>query len=255
MVKPRAKTNQPQVKSLRIRHFLAAVLAAALIAVGLVGWQWARYADWGPSLTELVVGGDFRRVDPADVRAAVKPYLHGGFFRVDLDEIREAVVALPWVADAAVRLEWPSTLKVELREQRAVARWDGSGLINADGVEFTRVAPADTKDLPHLSGPADSAQRVLASWRTMSARLGTNGLKLAGLSLDARGAWRATLASGLSLRLGRDEVERNLQRFVEIVPRVLGARLAEAAYIDLRYTNGFAVGWKSNFEKVGKTHA
>ncbi|HET6654826.1 MAG TPA: cell division protein FtsQ/DivIB [Gammaproteobacteria bacterium] len=255
MVKARAKKTQPQANSLKIRHFLAAIVAAVAIAAGIVGWQWARYADWGPALTRMVVRGDFKRVDPVTVRAAVRPHLGGGFFRVDLDAIRAAVIALPWVSDAAVRLEWPSTLKVDLREQRAVARWNGDSLVNADGVRFAHQVPADLSDLPRLAGPDDSAADVLAQWRTMAARLRDDSLTLAGLTLDARGAWRARLGSGLELRLGRDHAADNLLRFVQVVPRVLGTRLAEAAYIDLRYTNGFAVGWKPDSENEGKIHA
>ncbi len=243
---------------MRIRHVLAAVLAAALIAAGITGWQWARYANWGPTLTRMVVRGNFKRVDPARVRAVVKPYLNGGFFRVDLDAVRAAVEAMPWVAVAAVHLDWPSTLKITLREQRAVARWNGDGLINADGVRFVRHAPADAADLPRLAGPSGDAAKVLAAWRTMQARLARHGLTLAGLQLNARGAWRARLQSGLQLRLGRDDATQNLRRFVELVPRVLGKRLAKAAYIDLRYTNGFAVGWKTSTSKdqgKGKAHA
>src|SRR5699024_4917245 len=113
----------------------------------------------------------------------------------------------------------------------------------------------DLSSLPHLSGPDDSASRVLAAWKKMAARLRDDSLKLVGLSLDARGAWRARLASGLELRLGRKRAEDNLRRFVELVPRVLGTRFAKAAYIDLRYSNGFAVGWKPDSDSKGKTNA
>lgn len=259
MVKARAKTRQPQAKGLKIRHYLAAIVAAAVIAAGLVGWQWARYTDWGPKLTRLVVSGNFKELDPAQVRTAVKPYLHGGFFRVDLDAIRAAVVALPWVDDAAVYLDWPSTLKIDLREQRAVARWDDSGMINAAGVLFADKVPADVGKLPTLAGPAGSETQVLDEWHQMNAALKADHLALTGLVLDARGAWRATLASGLEVRLGRGRVAENLKHFIEIVPRVLGERLADAAYIDMRYTNGFAVGWKNSAntssETTGKTNA
>ncbi|HET7371050.1 MAG TPA: cell division protein FtsQ/DivIB [Gammaproteobacteria bacterium] len=255
MVKARAKKTQPRANGLKIRHVLAAIVAAFAIAAGIAGWQWARYADWGPTLTRMVVRGDFKRVDPASVRAAIRPHLGGGFFRVDLDAIRAAVIALPWVSDAAVRLEWPSTLKVDLREQRAVALWNDDGLVNADGVRFAHQVPADLSNLPQLAGPDDSTADVLDQWRTMAVRLRGDSLKLAGLTLDARGAWRARLASGLELRLGRDHAAENLQRFVQVVPRVLGTRLADAAYIDLRYTNGFAVGWKTKSETTGKIHA
>lgn len=246
MVKPRTHRPQPQANSLKIRHVLGTILVAALIAGGLIGWQWLQTARLGPRLTALVVRGDFKRVDPAAVRAVLKPYLGGGFFRVDLDSIRAAVVAMPWVADAAVRLEWPATLKVDLREQRAVARWNGADLVNANGAVFAHRTPAGLADLPALSGPDDAAAPdVLSAFAHMNALLKRDRLALAGLSLDARGAWIARLDDGIELRLGREQAIEHLRRFIEIVPRVLGTRLAAAAYVDMRYTNGFAVGWKN----------
>lgn len=255
MVRPR-KTKAEQARRLKPRHVLVAVAGAVVIAAGLTAWQWLRTADLGPRLTTLVVSGDLRRVDPAALRAAVKPMLGGGFFRVNLDGIRARVLALPWVADAAVRLEWPATLKIDVREQRAIARWDDDALINAGGIVFAHAVPADLDKLPALSGPDDTtAPQVLAAYQKMNAELAADRLSLAALSLDARGAWIARLGDGLELRLGREQPFKELARFVEIVPRVLGGRYAEAAYIDMRYTNGFAVGWKSTPATKGAGNA
>ena len=75
------------------------------------------------------------------------------------------------------------------------------------------------------------------------------GLNVTRLQLSERRAWRMTLNDGLELRLGRDGVERRLQRFVEVYPGVLKQQLARIAAVDLRYTNGFAVQWKPDASK------
>jgi cell division septal protein FtsQ len=38
-------------------------------------------------------------------------------------------------------------------------------------------------------------------------------------------------------------VDKRLATFFGVVAPALGAELARAQYVDLRYTNGFAVGW------------
>ena len=68
------------------------------------------------------------------------------------------------------------------------------------------------------------------------------GIRIVSLTLNARGAWRATLANGLELRFGRDHLMVRLQRFINYALTRVPEALAGAAYVDLRYTDGFAVG-------------
>jgi cell division protein FtsQ len=70
------------------------------------------------------------------------------------------------------------------------------------------------------------------------------GLGLRALELDARGSWRMELSNGFELRLGREEFDRRLRRFARIAAPLLTPRAPEVAYVDLRYSRGFAVGWR-----------
>jgi cell division protein FtsQ len=61
------------------------------------------------------------------------------------------------------------------------------------------------------------------------------------LNVSPRRAWSIRVGSGLTLELGRSDLENRLARFVlnyERASQVLGRRVE---YVDLRYTNGFAV--------------
>ena len=44
--------------------------------------------------------------------------------------------------------------------------------------------------------------------------------------------------------LGRREIDERLYRFFDVVAPALANDLKRVAYVDLRYTNGFAVGWR-----------
>jgi cell division protein FtsQ len=63
---------------------------------------------------------------------------------------------------------------------------------------------------------------------------------VARLHLSARRAWRVTLASGLTLELGRGDFEPRLARFAALWPSIASTAPA-AAHADLRYPNGFAL--------------
>jgi len=238
------KPEQP-VKFWRKRIFVLGVAGAVVLALalGLLAWL-ARPVLAGPKLTTLTLGGKLQHVDPNAVRAAVIPNLGSGFFTTHVDRIGDAVEALPWVAEAQVRREWPHTLRVDIVEEAPVARWNGDGLMDAQGKVFVHSTDKAYAGLPALSGREDEAQDVLAQYNTLIGLISSRGLAIAALSVDARGAATVVLDDGIEVRLGREDATARLARFSAVALPALAAKLAAVAYVDMRYTNGFAVGWK-----------
>jgi cell division protein FtsQ len=66
------------------------------------------------------------------------------------------------------------------------------------------------------------------------------------MRLDARGAWEFDLANGVTVRLGRREVDERFDKFMTAALKLVTQRGEDIAYIDMRYTNGFAIGWRGN---------
>ncbi|GAL06479.1 cell division protein FtsQ [Photobacterium aphoticum] len=165
----------------------------------------------------------------------------------DVDDIQHALEAMPWVARAAVRKQWPDTLKVYLVEQQPVASWDDQYLVNADGVVFTAPMAQAGKPLVALAGPDGSSQEVLSVWHEMQPLLQRAGFDIARLTLNERRAWRVWLTNGIRLELGRtDRIER-LRRFISLSPD-LEQQGKAIEYVDLRYDTGAAVGWVTDTE-------
>ena len=84
---------------------------------------------------------------------------------------------------------------------------------------------------------------MLAEYRTFVALLAPHALVLRQLSVDARGDANLRLDNGLEVRLGRENAELRLERFVSVALPTLASQLPNVAYVDMRYTNGFAVGF------------
>ena len=59
--------------------------------------------------------------------------------------------------------------------------------------------------------------------------------------VSPRRAWQVRLASGLTLRLGRERIEARLDRYIAVHDRTLSRLHRKLDYVDLRYPNGFAV--------------
>lgn len=225
------------------------VLGAALslllaVSLGLL-LRFAAPLFAGPALTTLVVSGRLEHVDPAAVRTAVLPAVGQGFFTTRVETVSAAVEQLPWVAEADVRREWPHTLRIVITEEAPVARWNGDGLMDAHGKVFVRAGNDAYAQLPLLGGSEGGEQDVLAQYNTLAGLIAPRGVSITELAVDARGATTVKLSDGIEVRLGREDAATRLARFGAVALPALGARLAAVAYVDMRYTNGFSVGWKA----------
>ena len=212
-----------------------------LLVAGLAALTWALDRP----LTLISMDGSFQRVSPGQIEKAVAAFSQTGFMSADLDAIQRAVEALPWVEHARIQRRWPNSLHVTVVEQTAAARWGESGLLNTRGELFVRSATHVPAELPRLSGPEGTESQVAQRYLSVQGRMLEAGLRIAALRLDARGAWEMDLDSGVTVRLGRREVDERIERFIHTASQVISHRLTEIAYVDMRYSNGFAIGWRN----------
>src|SRR5258706_7558814 len=152
----------------------------------------------------------------------------------------------PWAESAAVQRSWAGGLVVQVTEQQAVARWNESDLVNVRGDRFASNTHFVPPELPQLSGPNGSAAEVVRRFLALQVGVVEAGLRLAALRLDARGAWELQLDNGVVVRIGRKQVDERCARFLAVAPRLIRQRAGDNGYVDMRYSNGFAIGWRSN---------
>jgi cell division protein FtsQ len=217
----------------------AALLLLLTGALSLLIWALDR------PVRVISIDGSFQRVSPGQIEKAVAPYAHAGFMSADLDDIQRAVEALPWVDHARIARRWPNSLHVTVTEQTAAARWGESGLLNTRGELFEKAAAHVPAELPRLSGPEGTQAQVAQRYLSAQGRMLEAGMRIAALRLDERGAWELDLDSGVTVRLGRRDVDERIERFIHTASPVIAHRLTEIAYVDMRYSNGFAIGWRN----------
>ncbi len=193
----------------------------------------------------ISIDGSFQRVSPGQIEKAVAPFANQGFMSANLADVQRAVEALPWVDHARIARRWPNSLRVTVIEQTAAARWGESGLLNTRGELFVRASAHVPAELPRLSGPEGSESQVAQRYLSAQGRMLEAGMRIAALRLDERGAWEMDLDSGVTVRLGRRDVEERLERFIRTASQVIAHRLTEISYVDMRYSNGFAIGWRN----------
>lgn len=248
------------------------VLAITLVLGLLVaGWQLLEYVGSVP-VSRVAVTGTLRHVDRDLLVERVRPHLRDkGFMTVDLVAIRADIVQLPWVADISIQRRWPDQLVIEVTEQEAIARWGKDGLLNRRGEVFRpyslgdsgkralgdtgNKALGDIAKLPLLYGPDNLSGAVVEHYAQLRDLLGQQKLVLSDLGSDARGSWSATLQGGVVLRLGTGDILKKMRSFARVYQSELSAQMGNIAYIDLRYGNGLAVGWKNSDWKDKNTNS
>jgi cell division protein FtsQ len=238
-----ARLKLPTLGAVWLRR-LRTVLVVPLMVVAFYGvFKGVQFVLDQP-IRNLVVEGTFQRVTPIQVEAAVADGLNAGFLTVNLGALRERVQDLDWVDRANVGRRWPDTLIVRVTEHQAAARWGESGLLNVRGELFTEHSQHAFAELPSLAGPAGSERDVARRYLAVRGKLVEADLSLDSLEMDERGSWRLVLRGGQEIRLGRRDIDERLYRFFDVVAPALAAELPSVEYVDLRYTNGFAVGWR-----------
>ena len=224
-----------------------ALYVLAAIALIYAGAHAAIHSPQLP-LRQLALQGDLAHVTREQAEGAAHTGAAGTFFSVDLDAVRRAFEALPWVRKVEVRRVWPDRIEVSIVEHTALARWGSDAqakrLVNTHGEVFEGELP-DAVRLPQFAGPAGTAEEVARRYGAFRQALAPLGLEPRQVLLSPRYAWQIRLSNGLTLELGRDQMKEplleRLSRFVANYAQTLGSLNRRLDYVDLRYPNGFAL--------------
>lgn len=218
----------------RINHSIYALIFIGMLAAGGI---WLFNSPYFP-IKSVKIEGTLKRLTAKQLQETAAANIQGNIFKADLNQARAAFEALPWVASAQVKRIWPDTVVVNIQERQPVARWESSGLVDENGELFD--APSD-EEFPVFAGPAHTEKMMVTAYRTDSAILAPTGLKIERFESSPRGANVLTLNNGMILRLGRNDNDARLRRFVVAWHEFLHNKASQVRYADLRYTDGLAV--------------
>ncbi len=197
-----------------------------------------------------------RHVNALTIKNTALPRIRGNFFTANLDAVRTAFEAVPWVRKASVQREWPNKLIVTLEEHVALGTWGENGqLISAKGDVFTaNLAEAeDDADLVALSGPDGSEKEVLAQYVEFKNWFAKINLAPDEVNYSSRYAWSLKLNNGMQVQLGRVQdattLKNRVDKLMTVYPQLLASLQDSIESVDMRYPNGLAL--KSSHSNIG----
>ncbi len=222
-------------------------------------------------IEHIEVHGQFDQVDGDQVQRVVENSLSGNYFSASLESIERHIRDMPWVFDASVRRQWPSTLIVDVEEVQPIAKWGDGQWLNASG----DLVVQENWDgvLPQLYGPDSMQQMVWQSFQHWHGMFAAHGLSLDRLEFDQRELWYLNLSltalaidrnasvsqpssdslSGLNalpraevtMIVDNSDATARIERLIKALNSKLIAEFPSMKSIDLRYPNGFAINWIS----------
>ena len=239
-------------KTLKVLPVLSGVMAVFYVGLLIQNIEFPAVLP----VTDVQVKGELNFLSKEEIKTLVKKNISGGYFTVDLSNIRELLLHKPWVKNVSLRREWPASLNILIEEQMPVAYWNNDAYLSENGDVF-KPETIDTKlNLPNLNGPVGQHDNVWKFMNILYKETAMLNYEVVRLDLDDRRAWQLVIAENggtegvnIEIKLGRFDTEKRLQRFVSILPALtIGQKIKKSDYvenkikvIDMRYPNGFSV--------------
>ena len=202
-------------------------------------------------INEIQIKNQYEKVDSLQVDLIIQQYLRGNFFGLDLNLTRNVFKKLPWVREVSVRRIWPDKIEISIEEHQVIARWGNVGLVNDKG-EFFNAAYQD--DLPYFWGPKNFVSEITQKYFEINKILAKELMQIGTISLSNRLSWEIHTDNNIKIVLGRKDILKKLNIFVEHYQTVLTEINNRIEYVDLRYKDGFAIK-KLNEKTIKKEKA
>jgi len=203
-------------------------------------------------VSNIDVLGTLDYTDRSSLSQRVEPEVGKGLLALNIGDVRTSVEALPWVAAAHVRREWPGRLTIAIEEHEPAARWNNDGLVSKRYELFLppQLHPDSVQhaawqehfaNLPRLAGAVGRHEAVLSDYRHYQTQLSKIGLSIVAFKEDDRHSQTLELSNSIIVKLGYENRRERLGRFVDVHNRLVSVeQVGQPLRFDMRYKNGFA---------------
>ena len=241
---PAVRNNILPKKSVSQKYVFRFLLVGCVVGSGLAINMWVSSLDLFP-VKQVKIEGEFIYLNEEEIKEKIGGHSVGGFFDLDIEELRNQLVSISWVEDAFVRREWPDKVVIRVVEKKPVAKWSSSGVLTAEGHLFYPKGFVDKSSLVELNGPNGRHGFVLSELNKIQSLYYPAGIKITKLSQNERRSWKMEI-DGVEINLGRKSIYKKIENFSVIYATLFKKKINEIKQMDFRYTNGFSILWKQN---------
>ena len=225
------------------------IIVAILCILSAIGWilfesvaeEKARFP-----IRQVIVEGEYWQTPQSSIEKIIAPYTERGYFFANLFSLQRALqTELPWIQTASVSRHWPDSIVITLYQKTAVATLNNNALVTQNGQVFLPPVDSFPPDLPVLMGPKEKAAELLKEYDLFTSAADSVNLTVIQLDLSSEGNWSVKLSNKIVVMLGDDDILAKFKRFIKVYEQVFVPQHREPSYVDMRYSHGMAVNWKS----------
>jgi cell division protein FtsQ len=190
-----------------------------------------------------VTSSELINVNKDDISEAVKYLYSKSFFDIDLNYLKNKLEKIEWVRKINVRRSYPNEIIIDIEEHTPILIWNNKMYINKYGEKFI-VSKID-KNIPILVSDESRINEVFTYFESFNDKLSSRKLdfKITKIVENEIRSLTISLSSGINIQLGSKDVNNKITLFFEIYKSLNTRDLKKIRYIDMRYSNGFSVGW------------
>ena len=190
-----------------------------------------------------VTSSELINVNKDDISNAVEYLYSKSFFDIDLNYLKNKLEKIEWVRNINVRRSYPNEIIIDIEEHTPILIWNNKKYINKYGEKF-HVNKID-KNIPILISDEARINEVFTYYKLFNEKLISSKLdfKITKIMENEIRSLTIRLSSGINIQLGSKDVNNKIPLFFEIYESLNTRDLNKIRYIDMRYSNGFSVGW------------
>ncbi|MEE9413631.1 MAG: FtsQ-type POTRA domain-containing protein [Methylococcales bacterium] len=217
------------------------VLVGLLILIGIL--MIAKSSSSLMPVREISLHGSFQYANQQKLQYIIDRAADVGFLAIDLPQTQAVMEQLPWIKAVKIERVWPDNLRVYVTEKTAYLRLGTDKIVSVGGVVFSPASTQQFSNLPLLDINKAYTPELFRIYREMEYSLARNGYELKQFHINQHGEWALDLSQDIHIEIGRNKPFTVFKRFIAVFPNLGDERINHLKSIDLRYENGFAIGF------------
>ena len=166
------------------------------------------------------------------------------FFTMDINYLREKIEKIDWIKNVNIRRSYPDEVKIYVEEHIPVAIWNNDYYLD----EFGKIFSANNinSDLPLIISRSSRNNIIFKYFTLLTKSILDNKIdeKIIKIQENEIRSLSVFFLSGLKVEFGSSNITDKINIFFKAYKTLNSSDLKKIRYIDMRYSNGFSVGWK-----------
>ena len=196
-------------------------------------------------ISDIRLGQKSLNVNEAEIFKIAEKYLKNkSFFNIKLDYLKNSIEKVAWVKNAYIRRSYPNEVIIFIEEYTPVAVWNNDSYISENGYIFS--ANKIEKKLPKISSYSNRNIIIFEYFSLILDGIRKHKLndKVLLIKENEIRSLTVLLESNIAIKFGSKNIEERIGIFFKAYKTLNTSDLKKIRYIDMRYSNGFSIGWK-----------